>query len=346
MYALYEQSTGSGQPKVVTYRLNRSVDAGITWTLNGSSDGLVVATSPSEQSPGYKFGSVNALLGGVDHAAVDPTTGDVYVVFGRDSPGIGGNQIYVVRLTDNGSGGLTVNSACLVSSAAANAALPSIAILSDGTIGVLYDTFDGLNASGFPLFSAHLARSSNQGASFSEVVLQQSASPAKDNGDARQRVLGDYQQLKAQDGVFFGVYSGNRNGFGSTLSTIDPIFFKTDATPPSCTLTSVIAGPPTQIKVTVQDGDGGLKSVQVTTLDNATANWDDASRTNIPSGGFAPVAAGDATAHVVTATKNRSERHIAPRPRGYRRGGERQRLRPGGAQRQHQPRSTDQNHGR
>jgi hypothetical protein len=305
MYALYQQSTGAAQPKSVTYLLNRSQDAGVTWTLNGSSNGLVVATAPSEQSPGYKFGSVNALLGGVDHAAVDPTTGDVYVVFGRDSAGIGGNQIYIVRLTDNGAGGLTVGSPSLVSSAAANAALPSIAILSDGTIGVLYDTFDGVNTSGFPLFSAHLARSSNKGVSFSDVVLQQFASPATNNGDARQRVLGDYQQLKAQDGVFYGVYSGNRNGFGSSISTIDPAFFKTvpDSTPPSCTLTSVIAGPPTQIKVTVQDSDGGLKSVQVITLDNATANWDDASHTNIPLDGFAPVTAGDTTAHVVTATK-------------------------------------------
>ena len=49
MYALYEQSSGSGQPKSVTYKLNRSTDGGANWTLNGSSDGLTVDTVNSDQ---------------------------------------------------------------------------------------------------------------------------------------------------------------------------------------------------------------------------------------------------------------------------------------------------------
>jgi len=83
MYALYEQSTGSKQPKTVTYKLNRSTDGGATWTLNGNADGLTVDKVDSDQGSqgtGFKFGGVNALLGGVDHVAVDPTNGDVYVV--------------------------------------------------------------------------------------------------------------------------------------------------------------------------------------------------------------------------------------------------------------------------
>ncbi|HVA92868.1 MAG TPA: Ig-like domain-containing protein [Chloroflexota bacterium] len=46
----------------------------------------------------------------------------------------------------------------------------------------------------------------------------------------------------------------------------------TDTTPPSCALTGVIAGPPKQIQITVQDSDGGLKSVVVTESNNATMN--------------------------------------------------------------------------
>jgi hypothetical protein len=44
----------------------------------------------------------------------------------------------------------------------------------------------------------------------------------------------------------------------------------TDATPPSCALTGVVAGPPKQIQITAQDTDGGLGSITVTTSVNAT----------------------------------------------------------------------------
>ena len=41
-------------------------------------------------------------------------------------------------------------------------------------------------------------------------------------------------------------------------------------TPPSCALTAVVAGPPKQLQITVQDSDNGLKSVEVTTSNNTT----------------------------------------------------------------------------
>lgn len=222
MYALYEQSSGSSQPKSVTYKLNRSTDGGATWTLNGSADGLTVDTVNSDQAPGFKFGGVNALLGGVDHLAVDPSNGDVYVVYGQDVSG--GNQIKIRRLTPNGTGGLTVGPASSVSTST-NAALPSVAVASDGTVGVLYDTFDGMTTTGFPIFSAHLARSTDQGGTFSDVVLQTFQSPVADNGQPRQRVLGDYQQLKAVGRIFYGAFAGNNNGVPATSPPIDAMFF-------------------------------------------------------------------------------------------------------------------------
>ncbi|MBO0885277.1 MAG: hypothetical protein J2P17_34095, partial [Mycobacterium sp.] len=231
VFALYQQSSGATQPKNVTYKLNRSTDGGATWTLNGSTDGLTVDSVRSDQAPGFKFGGVNALLGGVDHAAVDPGNGDVYVVYGVDN-GAGGNKLQLRRLTDNGSGGLNVGAANSVTSATADAALPSIAVASDGTIGILYDTFDGMSSGtpSFPQFSAHLARSTNQGTSFTDEVLLTFLSPANNNtSNARQRVLGDYQQLTAVGTTFFGVFSGNRAAAvsGSTTSTIDGIYFRT-----------------------------------------------------------------------------------------------------------------------
>jgi hypothetical protein len=263
MYALYEQSSGGSQPKSVTYKLNRSTNGGSTWTLNGSSDGLTVDTVNSDQAPGFKFGTVNALLGGVDHAAVDPSNGDVYVVYGQDVSG--GNQIKIRRLQDNGSGGLSVGAAHNVSTST-DTALPSVAVLTDGTIGVLYISHDG-SSGGFPTFSAHFARSTDHSSSFSDVVLQSFSSPVTDNGNARQRIFGDYDQLKAVGNTFYGVYSGNRNGFGSSTSAIDPIFFSVPQATQTTVTSSVNPSVFTQLvsfTATVAPvPDGGTVSFQV-----------------------------------------------------------------------------------
>ena len=264
IYALYEQSSGSSQPKNVTYKLNRSTDGGATWTLNGSTNGLTVDAVKSDQAPGFKFGAVNALLGGVDHVAVDPSNGDVYVVYGQDVSG--GNQIMIRRLTANGSGGLNVGAVHSVSTST-NAALPSVAVLNNGTVGVLYDTFDGNDSNGFPQFSAHLARSTDQGTTFNDVVLEAFTSPAKNDGTGRQRVLGDYQQMKAVGATFYGVFSGNRNGFNSATSTIDPIFFSVPQRTQTTLVSSVnpsVFGQPVDFTATVSPvPDGGKVQFQV-----------------------------------------------------------------------------------
>ncbi len=66
--------------------------------------------------------------------------------------------------------------------------------------------------------------------------------------------------------------------------------FTTETTPPSCALTGVIAGPPKQLQITVQDTGSGLNSVVASTLVNATAS--------IPA-----FSTGTTSALVVTATK-------------------------------------------
>lgn len=228
VYAVYEQSSGSSQPKNVTYKLNRSTDGGNTWSLNGSSDGLTVDSVKSDQAPGFKFGTVNALLGGVDHVAVDPSNGDVYVVYGVDN-GAGGNQLELRRMTNNGSGGLNVGPALAVTASTANAALPSIAIGTNRTIAILYDSFDGIDASStLPKFSAHLARSTDQGTTFGDEVLLSFLSPAAaDNSKPRQRVFGDYQQIKNVGSTFFGVFSANAAALGNNTAATDAVFFRT-----------------------------------------------------------------------------------------------------------------------
>ena len=225
VYSLFQRCVGNcgGDPKNINYMLNRSTDGGATWILNGMPGGIIVADADSTQ-PQPKFGTVNALLGGADHAAVDPNNGDVYYVYGSRDAGTGNDRLAIRRIFDNGGGGVTVGPENFVTGQV-EAAIPSVAVASNGIVGVFYYTFDGFS-SGFPIFSAHLAQSSDQGVTFSDQVLETFLSSAADNGNPRQRVLGDYMQMKAVGTCFYGAFTGNGVPFGRPFSNHDPIFFR------------------------------------------------------------------------------------------------------------------------
>ena len=235
MYSLRQNciancATLASTPKTLQYILNRSEDQGTTWSLNGSPTGVVVATANTTQ-PQPKFGTVNALLGGIDHVAVDPQTGDVYVVYGNQD-GSGNNRLAIRRLSDNGLGGLTIGSENFVVSGTVDAALPSVAVTSVGstsTVGVFYYTYNGM-VSGFPQFTTWIATTTDQGATFNTKQLSTFLSPATDNGNPRQRVFGDYEQIKALNDCFYGGFTGNGAAFGRSVANNDPIFFQ------ACTL--------------------------------------------------------------------------------------------------------------
>ncbi len=230
VYSLFQRCVGNcgGDPKNIDYMLNRSTDGGATWILNGMAGGIIVANADSTQ-PTPKFGTVNALLGGVDHATVDPNNGDVYYVYGNRDGGTGNDRLAIRRIQDNGGGGVTVGPENFVTGQV-EAAIPSVAVLSNGTVGVFYYTFDGLSG-GIPSFSAHLAQSSDQGVTFSDQVLLTFLSSATDNGNNRQRVLGDYMQMKAVSNCFFGSFTGNGVPFGRPFANHDPIFFNVCVAP-------------------------------------------------------------------------------------------------------------------
>ena len=251
VYDLFQQGNGNGNGTVDTstgsynikYFLTRSTDGGQTWGLNGGGSVQVVqADSQQGINPGatfsmgnctsanpYKFGTVNALLGGVDHAAVDPNNGDVYYVYGNRDSVTGNNRISIIRLTDtnNATHDLMAGSSNFVTGQI-QAALPSVAVTTNGVVGVLYTQYNGMSG-GFPQFSAHLALSADQGTTFpNDITLETFLSPATDAGTngCRQRVLGDYQQVKAVGTTFNGVFTGNGNQFGRSSSNNDPIFFR------------------------------------------------------------------------------------------------------------------------
>ncbi|MCU1264036.1 MAG: hypothetical protein JWM21_354 [Acidobacteria bacterium] len=229
VYALFqEQANQACRPdyQTINYRLNRSTDGGNTWSLNGNINGMIVATGDSTQ-PTPKFATVNALFGGVLHAAVDPNNGDVYYVYGNRDPVSTNNRLSIVRVRDNGHGGMRADPPVFVTDPV-QAALPSVAVAGDGTVGVLYTEYGGFSppGNGFPVFSTRLALSNDQGRTFSSITLETFLSPAKDNFDSRQRVLGDYNQMKTLGTTFYGVFTGSGIPFGRTFSNLDPIFFK------------------------------------------------------------------------------------------------------------------------
>jgi hypothetical protein len=120
----------------------------------------------------------------------------------------------------------------LVENGVAQPTDPSRAIAknSKGTIGILYIVYNGLDKkTGFPTYTANLAISDNHGLTFTTQKLEKFLSPAKDAGDQRQRVLGDYEQLKAVGTTLYGVFPGNGVPFGRPFANIDPLFFKTTA---------------------------------------------------------------------------------------------------------------------
>lgn len=276
VYSLFQRCVGNcgGDPKNIDFMLNRSTDGGATWTLNGMAGGIIVANADSTQ-PTPKFGTVNALLGGVDHATVDPNNGDVYYVYGNRDGGTGNDRLAIRRIQDNGGGGVTVGPENFVTGQV-EAAIPSVAVLSNGTVGVFYYTFDGLSG-GIPSFSAHLSQSSDQGVTFSDQVLLTFLSSATDNGDNRQRVLGDYMQMKAVSNCFFGSFTGNGVPFGRPFANHDPIFFNVCVAPTadlSITKTAspdpVTTGDDLTYTVTVTN-NGPDPATSVTVTDNLPA---------------------------------------------------------------------------
>ena len=276
VYSLFERCVGNcgGDPKNIDYMLNRSTDGGATWILNGNAGGIIVANANSTQ-PTPKFGTVNALLGGADHATVDPNNGDIYYVYGNRDAGTGNDRLAIRRIQDNGGGGVTVGPENFVTGQV-EAAIPSVAVLSNGTVGVFYYTFDGLSG-GIPSFSAHLAQSGDQGVTFSDQVLLNFLSSATDNGNNRQRVLGDYMQMKAVSNCFFGSFTGNGVPFGRPFANHDPIFFNVCVAPTadlSITKTAspdpVTTGDDLTYTVTVTN-NGPDPATSVTVTDNLPA---------------------------------------------------------------------------
>jgi hypothetical protein len=240
VYSLFQRgrAAGAGGSENIDYMLNRSTDGGRTWILNGSATGIVVANADSNQAR-PKFCTINALLGGVLHAAVDPHSGDLFYVYGNRDPTTGNNRLALRRITDNGAGGVSIGPEVFVTGQV-QAAIPAVAVAVDGTVGVFYYTCDGFSSDGFPVLTAHVTLSNDLGQTFTDLGLLTFLSAAQDSCPAapapndpclRQRELGDYTQMKTVGLTFYGAFTGNGVPFGRPFANHDPIFFRFSVVP-------------------------------------------------------------------------------------------------------------------
>jgi hypothetical protein len=266
-----------GGAKHVQYSLNRWSGA-IAWdftTNNAQPGGILVDQGDSLQGYGYKFGGVNTLIGNVTAIAVSADGQHIYTIYGkRDASNI--DKVYVREFhpDPNNSTNLLGAASVLVSLGSLRSALPSAAVTDEGKLWIMYDQFDPADAT----FSVRLASSTDLGQSFDDELLYSFTSPILDNGDVRQRVLGDYQSLIALGNRVHGTFAGRGNvsiGVIDTTGFIAPFVFSSPEPPPflrmqlTSTNTVVIAWPAPSTGFSLQQNSS-----------LGTANW--LSVTNIP----------------------------------------------------------------
>jgi hypothetical protein len=247
VYSIFGVGSATATPGVnnVTYYLNRSSNGGVTWDFNGSSavGGIVIDSGVSTQlcnapactqASNNWFAHVNDLRGNVTAIAPDSTGSHVYVLIGKQDAS-GTNRIYLAAYQPVGTN-LVQTSEIVVSPASQQAALPAITVKADGTVMLMYETFNTQDGK----VHVHIASSDNFGASissdieeyaFTPLTLQQATGSTTTN-----REFGDYDFLTSIGDTFYGTFAGlgdvNAGGINTT-GLIDPFFFSgTDAAVP------------------------------------------------------------------------------------------------------------------
>lgn len=221
----------------VTYYLNRSRDGGVTWDFNGNSavGGIVIDSGTSTQlcnmpactqASNNWFANVNDLRGNITAIAPDSTGSHVYALIGKqDANGV--DRIYLVSYQAVG-GNLVQTHEIVVSPAGQRAALPAITVKDDGTVVIMYETFNTQDGK----VHVHVASSDDFGATISSDIEEYSFTPLTllqaTGSTTSNREFGDYLFLTSVGDTFFGVFAGlgNVNAGGiNTTGLIDPFFF-------------------------------------------------------------------------------------------------------------------------
>ena len=234
-YALWGRGVGSvANGTTIEYRINRYT-SGNAWdfTSLNTYGGLIVDGGTSKQFGTPYFGTKNELRGNITSIACDPAGTHVYTAYGLQN----GNNVDTIILREFHDDGTSTHNLIgragntLVSNVSYRTALPSVAVLDNGTIAVMYMASPSADN-----FEVHFVTSTDQGVSFSGDTTLFSFNtsaftlntPAVPDGS---RLFGDYVKLLAVGNMVYGVFpgTGNTNSGGiNTTGMISPYFFSKD----------------------------------------------------------------------------------------------------------------------
>lgn len=229
-------STGTNGVQNVTYYLNRSQNNGASWDFNGSSaiGGIVIGGGVSTQldnagtqASNNWFAGVNDLRGNVTAIAADSTGSHIYTLIGYQD-GSGNNRIYLVTFQPSGSNLVASGPPLVISPAGEQAALPSVTVLANGAVVMMYDTYN----SATNMVDVHVAVSLDFGASIYSDTVEYSfdplSLPAATGSTTSNREFGDYQYITSLGDTFYGAFVGVgdvNSGGVNTTDLVDPFFF-------------------------------------------------------------------------------------------------------------------------
>jgi len=237
VYSIFGVGSPTATPGVnnVTYYLNRSSNSGVTWDFNGSSGvgGIIIDSGVSTQlcnsctqASNNWFAHVNDLRGNVTAIAPDSTGAHVYVLIGKqDANGV--NRIYLASYQAVGNN-LVQTHETVISPAGQQAALPAITVKADGSVIMMYETFNAQDGK----VHVHVAASDDFGVTISADIEEYSFTPLTllqaTGSTTSNREFGDYDFLTSVGDTFYGTFAGlgdvNAGGINTT-GLIDPFFF-------------------------------------------------------------------------------------------------------------------------
>ncbi len=220
LYDFFELFQTTGSPKFTPRGLSvgfiSSSDGGSTW-----SKPTVVSNQQTVNDFAPNTGALLRTGAGLPSAAIDPSNGDLYVVW-EDARFTGGtvNQVVLSRSTD---GGNTWSSPAVVSNPNSKPAFtPTVAVNAAGTVGVTYYDFrnpDGLTV-GQPT-DYWFTSSTNGGASFGgETRITPTSFDILNAPNAGGLFLGDYQGLAASGTAFYPFFVQTNTGNTSNRTDV------------------------------------------------------------------------------------------------------------------------------